>query len=176
MEYIPSWEPDDITLQLLSERGGKVLYPSMNRQKHLYILQDIKRMAAHFGYSLTWPIDRQPWWELPHLAYLAACHQGKGREFFWSVYRARWENGQDICSPEIIGPLAKALDLDPDAMTSALGNTTLRQEGAEALFRCYRDGVFGVPFFIIGYERFWGIDRIDMFVAALNRSTSSADR
>ena len=174
MEYIPSWEPDDITLKLLSERGGKVLYPSMNRQKHLYILQDIKRMAAHFGYSMTWPIDRRPWWELPHLGYLAACHQGKGREFFWGVYQARWEKGQDICSPEIIGPLAKELDLDPDRITSAPRDTPLREEGAEALFRCYRDGVFGVPFFIIGYEKFWGIDRVDMFVAALNRSTTAA--
>jgi len=174
IEYIPSWEPDEITLQLLSDLGGKVIYNSITRQKHFYILQDIKRMAAHFGYCMTWPIDRQPRWELPHLGYLAACQQGKGREFFWSVYRARWEKGQDICSPETIGPLAEDLELDPDAITSAPRNENLRQAGAEALFRCYRDGVFGVPFFIIGYEKFWGIDRVDMFVAALNRSTNAA--
>lgn len=175
LEYIPSWEPDEITLQLLKERGGKVLYPSMSREKHLYILQDIKRMASHLGYSMTWPVDHQPWWELPNLAYLAARQQGRGREFFWSVYRARWEEGRDICSPEIIRALAKELDFDPDTIISAPENPALRQEGAEALLRCYRDGVFGVPFFILGYEKFWGVDRVDMFVAALNRSTPAAE-
>jgi hypothetical protein len=31
----------------------------------------------------------------------------------------------------------------------------------------YRDGVFGVPFFVHGFDKFWGLDRVGGFVASL---------
>jgi 2-hydroxychromene-2-carboxylate isomerase len=167
VEYIPTWEPDGETRALLEARGGRVLYSTMSREKHFYILQDIKRLTARLGYRMKWPIDREPWWELPNLAYLAARREGKGREFFDAAYRARWEEGEDICSVETVKRLAAGAGLDPEAAASAPGDGELRAQGAEALFRCYRDGVFGVPFFIKGYEKFWGVDRLELFVAAL---------
>lgn len=167
VEYIPTWNPDEATRTLLEESGGKVLYSAMSREKHLYILQDIKRLTTLLGYSIRWPIDRQPWWELPNLAYLAACHEGKGRDLFWKLYNTRWEEGGDICSREVIGRLAQQLDLDPEVLARAPENPHLRRAGAAALYSCYRDGVFGVPFFVHGHEKFWGVDRVRLFVAAL---------
>jgi len=173
LDYIPTWEPDKVTLALLQERGGKVLYHPMSREQHLYILQDIKRLATNLGYRIAWPVDHEPWWELPNLACLAARQQGKGREFFHHLYRTRWEEGGNICSPEVIRRLADELDLDTEAVLRAPENPELRREGAEALLRCYRDGVFGVPFFVVGHEKFWGVDRISLFVAALHNQANS---
>src|SRR5262245_62169356 len=66
IEYIPFWEPDEHTLSLLRSRGSDFLYTPMSRQKHLYILQDIKRIATGLGYSMAWPRDRgNLWWDLP---------------------------------------------------------------------------------------------------------------
>jgi 2-hydroxychromene-2-carboxylate isomerase len=167
VEYIPTWEPDGETRALLEARGGRVIYSTMSREKHLYILQDIKRLTTRLGYRMKWPVDREPWWELPNLAYLAARREGREREFFWAAYRARWEAGEDICSVETVKRLAAESGLDPEAAGAAPSDGELRAQGTEALFRCYRDGVFGVPFFIKGYEKFWGVDRVELFVAAL---------
>jgi 2-hydroxychromene-2-carboxylate isomerase len=168
IEYIPFWEPDNVTLSLLREVNGDFLYIPMSRQKHLYILQDIKRITTELHYKMAWPIDRDPWWDLPHLAYLAACRSGRGRQFFWAVYRARWEEGRDICSADQLRDIARTTGLNPDDVAKAPDDRDIRIAGAEALLRAYRDGVFGIPFFIKGVDKFWGIDRMETFVKSLH--------
>lgn len=165
LEYIPFWEPDKQTLSLLKARGGRFLYSPMNREKHLYLLQDIKRLASNLGYGIAWPIDIDPWWDLPHLAYLAARHQGKAHQFFWRVYQTRWEEAADICCVGTIRRLADEIGLNSDVVVGAPNDPTIRKEGAEALYQAYLDGVFGVPFFIKGYEKFYGVDRLKAFAA-----------
>jgi 2-hydroxychromene-2-carboxylate isomerase len=175
IDYIPSWEPDEQTSTLLEERGGEILYTSMSKQKHLYILQDIKRLTSKLGYKMAWPIDRNPWWDLPHLAYLAAQQYGKGHSFFWAVYRTRWEEGQDICSVHTIRRLAEEVGLAPDAIIGAVEEPIIRQMGAELLYQAYKDGVFGFPFFISSNsrEKFWGIDRLEDFISSLQEKQLS---
>jgi len=173
IEYIPFWEPDERSLELLNAKGGEFLYTPMSRQKHLYILQDIKRITSKLGYLMSWPIDEKPWWDLPHLAYLAARRQGKGQEFFWAVYRARWERGENICSVETIRTLAEEIGLSPNKIAAAPDDNSIRAEGAEVLYSIYQDGVFGVPFFICGREKFWGIDRLYDFKLKLAKYNDS---
>jgi 2-hydroxychromene-2-carboxylate isomerase len=171
IEYIPFWEPDAVSLELLQVRGGEWLYTPMSKAKHLYILEDVKRLVTRAGCSITWPVDVEPWWDLPHLAWLAARRVGKEREFFWAVYRARWEEGKDICCRSVIRQLARDCRLDPEMLAAAPEDPSIREEGTEALYRCYRDSVFGVPFFILGRERFWGVDRAEDFVRRLEMTT-----
>src|SRR5262249_45675056 len=144
-----------------------ILYAPMSRQKHLYILQDINRIATALGYRHAWPIDVDPWWELPHLGYLVARRLGKGAEFFHATYRARWEEGANICSPQTIDALATEVGLPPHAVLDAPQNPEMREEGAAALSRASQDGVFGVPFFVTGRHKFWGVDRLLPFLASL---------
>lgn len=167
VELIPFWEPDDHTVELLRARRAEFVYTPMSRAKHLYILQDVRRLTTRLGYKMTWPVDRDPWWELPHLGYLAARRAGCERAFYDAVYRARWEDGRDICSVDVIRSIAELCGADPDAIAGAPGDADVRAEGADCLARCYRDGVFGVPFFVSGYDKFWGVDRLRDFAAAL---------
>lgn len=167
VEYIPYWPADVHTQQLLHERGGKLLYTDMSKEKHYYILQDIKRLTRKLNYQMAWPIDRSPWWDLPHLAYLHAYRVGKGQEFFWAVHRARWERAEDICNIAVIRRLADETGIDADELSAAPDDPNIRAQGADALYRAYKDGVFGVPFFIHHFEKFWGIDRIEDFVTSL---------
>jgi 2-hydroxychromene-2-carboxylate isomerase len=174
--YVPFWEPDAITLAGLRARGGEFLYTPMSRAKHLYILQDLRRLTAACGRRVTWPIDSDPWWDLPHLAYLVARRHGRAREFVRATYRARWEQGRDICARETIADLAEEIGMAPDLLVAAPEDPAIREEGVEALLDCHRNGVFGVPFFTCRREKFWGIDRAAAFVAALGDSAGVADR
>ena len=167
ISYIPFWEPDEITLRALHALGGEFLYTPMSRAKHLYILEDIRRLATSAGVRYAWPIDVNPWWELPHLAYFAARGCGKGREFFDAAYRARWEHGRNICDERTIADIGAEIGAPPGVLVGAPNEAEIRRAGAEALYECYRDGVFGVPFFVHRREKFWGVDRLDAFIRAL---------
>jgi 2-hydroxychromene-2-carboxylate isomerase len=167
LELVPFWEPDAHTLELLHHLGGDSPYIPMSKAKHLYILQDVKRLTARLGYQMAWPIDKDPWWDLPHLAYLVARKQGRGRAFLRAAYRARWEDGADICTAAAIRRLAVEVGLEADELAEAPQIPEIRAEGAQALYRADRENVFGVPFFTYGYKKFWGVDRLEDFVACL---------
>lgn len=175
LRWVPFWEPDPGMTAELTAAGGQVRYTPMSRAKHLYILQDVARLCRARGLPIRWPVDRQPRWELPHLAYLVAAEQGRGPQFVAEVYAARWLRGADICHPDTVRAIARATGVDPAEAVAAADHPQWRAAGVQALLRIDRDGVFGVPFFVYGFDRFWGLDRLAGFVARL-REPAPADQ
>jgi 2-hydroxychromene-2-carboxylate isomerase len=167
VELVPFWEPDETTMAGLRARGGRFLYHTMSREKHLYILQDVKRLAADLGLSHVWPIDEKPWWELPNLVYFAAAERGRGLAFVEAVFKARWEDGIDIHRPEALERICAELGLDPALAREASGQEQVREKAVATALRWEKDGLFGVPFFVVGFQKFWGVDRAGAFVQAL---------
>jgi 2-hydroxychromene-2-carboxylate isomerase len=166
-EWRPFWEPDEESRRLLAEAEGAFPYVDMSRAKALYILQDVRRLARSRGLANAWPVDRKPRWEVSHLAYLVARAQGAGPQFVEAVYRARWELGLDISEPATITAIGADLGLDPAALATAPDDPAVRRQGLRALLDIDADGVFGVPFFIHRRDKFWGLDRLPDFVAAV---------
>lgn len=173
IDWLPFWEPDEPTTELLAEEGVRLPYVPMSREKHLYILQDVRRLAQERGAPLAWPVDRSPRWDTAHLAYFVADELGLGREFIELIYRTRWEEGLDINDPEVVATLGKELGLDPQRMAGAADDPLVRRKGLECLRSLHRDGVFGVPFFIDGYDKFWGVDRLAAFAASVRFRTGT---
>ncbi|MDT9701432.1 2-hydroxychromene-2-carboxylate isomerase [Streptomyces sp. P17] len=167
LEWVPFFEPDELSRKLLAEAGGAFPYTPMSPEKHRYILQDVRRLAAERGLSFSWPVDREPVWEVPHLGYLAAARHGKGAEYIALAQRARWELGLDICDRAVIGGFGAELGLDPEELSCASDDSSLRAAGVRVLLEIQRDGVFGVPFFVDHFDKYWGVDRLPAFVAAL---------
>ncbi|KAA2254455.1 disulfide bond formation protein DsbA [Solihabitans fulvus] len=167
IEYIPFWEPDARSQAALEQAGGEFHYSLMSKAKHLYILQDTKRLAERFGYQMKWPIDIDPWWELPHLAWIKAKQLGIQREYYQAVIAARWERGEDICEPEVLRSTLANAGLPVEPLVTAVDDEEIRAEGVAALLNIYHDDVFGVPYFKIGRHRFWGRDRLEDFMAVL---------
>lgn len=173
LEWRPFWEPDEHFRQLLAQAGGEFPYVDMSRAKSLYILQDVQRLARSRGLRLVWPVDRGPVWEVAHLAYLVARRHGQGRAFAARVYQARWEQGRDISDRATIAAIAADLGLDPQTVADAVDDPAVCQEGVQALLDVCADGVFGVPFFVHGREKFWGVDRLPAFVESVAATTSA---
>jgi 2-hydroxychromene-2-carboxylate isomerase len=166
LEWIPFWEPDPLTLRMLDEADVRLAGVPMSRAKHFYILQDTRRLARARGLALTWPVDRAPVWEVSHLGYLVADDAGLGRGYVDRVYRARWVDGRDISDRQVIAGIAADLGLPADRVAGAADDADLRRRGVECLARSAADGLFGVPFFALGHERFFGVDRLRLVVAA----------
>ncbi|MEU6560461.1 FAD-dependent oxidoreductase [Nocardia nova] len=143
LTWIPFWDPDAAMLAALEQAGGGFCYASMSREKHLYILQDVRRATTARGLPMTWPVDRNPWWEVPHLACLAAAESGRMPELAVALTRARWREGRDICDPDLVTALARDAGLDGERIAASVTDPRLREAGVRALLRAYRDGVSG---------------------------------
>ncbi|CAA9432646.1 MAG: isomerase [uncultured Pseudonocardia sp.] len=167
VEMLPYYDPDERTAADLAARGAEFHYQPMSKAKHLYILFDVRRQAQREGLTMSWPVDRDPWWELPHLAWLRAVELGRGPQFRAALTAARWERGEDVCLPETVRAAAGHVGLPADELAAAAHDPRLREGGTDALVRAYEDDVFGVPYFRIGRHRFWGLDRVDDFAAEL---------
>ncbi|WP_018218330.1 2-hydroxychromene-2-carboxylate isomerase [Salinispora vitiensis] len=168
IEYRPYWEPDRRTMDELTLTGAEFHYTPMSKAKHLYLLADIKRLAHRLGYSMAWPIDIDPQWDLPHLAWLYARRLGADREFYAAVTAARWERGENICDPDVLGRAATSAGLDATRTLAAADDPEVRTEGVRILNEAYHEDIFGIPYFKLGFQRFWGLDRLDHFIEALH--------
>ncbi|MET8028138.1 2-hydroxychromene-2-carboxylate isomerase [Streptomyces avermitilis] len=173
VEWVPFFEPDELSRKLLAEAGGAFPYTPMSPEKHRYILQDVRRLAGERGLEFTWPVDREPVWEVPHLGYLAAARHGVGAPYIALAARARWELGLDICDRTVIAGFAAELGLDAEELATASDDSELRAEGVRVLLEIQRDGVFGVPFFVDHFDKYWGVDRLPAFAAALAAKTAA---
>ena len=167
LEYQIFWQPDAITEESLQKQGGDFVYNHMNRERHLYILQDIKRITSTLNWQHVWPIDEDPWWELPTLAYLKAEELNAARIFRNALFKARWEDGLNIHQLDVIRQVANACQLDADEIAGAADDEAIKQKALDAALNMSNDEVFGVPFFIYRRHKFWGVDRLNEFVALL---------
>lgn len=128
-----------------------------------YSRRDMVRTAAFMGVPFAMPAD------FPAKS-IAAC-----RAFYWlkntapdkavdfakAAYRAYFVDGRHVDDPATLAGLARALDIDPDAMAAGMQDPTIKQAlfavNEEALAR----GVFGSPYIVVDGEAFWGSDRLD---------------
>jgi 2-hydroxychromene-2-carboxylate isomerase len=136
----------------------------MTKAKHLYVLADTKRLAARLGLSMAWPVDIDPWWEVPHLGWIAARRAGLAERCYDALVGARWNRGENICDPGVLGRVASDAGLDGTRLVAATTESDIRAEGVRALVSAYDDDVFGVPYGYLGRQRFWGFDRMDLFI------------
>ncbi len=165
IEWIPFWEPDEQTQELLDADGVRLSIVEMSRAKNFYILQDTRRLAEARGPLVTWPVDRDPNWKSPTSA-------------IWWRRRPGWA-GSTWRSPTV--PAGSRAGTSPtvppspnsrsnSAWTRARWPTprddpAVRRRGADTLIRSHKDGLFGVPFFIHGHDKYFGVDRLRAYVA-----------
>ncbi|KWV31462.1 2-hydroxychromene-2-carboxylate isomerase [Micromonospora rifamycinica] len=173
-DWFPYWDPDARTAEALAARGAEFHYVQMSRAKHLYLLMDTKRLVQREGVPMAWPIDVDPHWEVPHLGWLAARRAGRAAPFYDEVVAARWERGENICDPAVVAGCAERAGLEPALVTGAVDDPQLRDEGAGCLERAYLDDIFGIPYLKWGRHRFWGLDRLDGFLAVWRPDPAAA--
>lgn len=174
LRWLPYWDPDEKSLAELQELGGRFAYAQMSREKHFYILQDVKRLAASRGLSIRWPIDNNPCWEVPHLACLFAEPASEVPALALALSRARWVHGKNICDHDTVAEIASQVGLDGPSLASAEANPESRAVGAQTLRQAHRDGVFGVPFFVKERDRYWGVERLNDFMSAVSHGATGS--
>lgn len=165
IEWLPVWDTADTARRC----GRRVELPvgEMSAAKERYVWQDVSRIAQKRGLTMTRPSGGSGRWEVPHLAYLVAERHGRGVEFAGAVYRARWECGRDVCATEEISGIAEEFGFGSEVRRAVSDDALLNERAGSVLERAERDGVFGTPFFVVGREKFWGVEWLRSFAAML---------
>jgi hypothetical protein len=65
--------------------------------------------------------------------------------------------------------------VDPVRAAGAADDPRLRERGLECLLSAYRDDAFGVPFFVSGRDRFWGVERVPGWVTAVRSARAPGE-
>ena len=155
-----NYKPLDI-MALFARTGGT---PPKDRHesRREYRLQEMRRSAAKAGMPMNlqpahWPTNPAP----SSYALIAAIADGSGdvADLLARLTRACWAEERDIAEDEVIADCLEAAGFDRALVDRGM------MQGAETYARNLEDavaaGAFGAPFFIVGEERFWGMDRID---------------
>lgn len=166
VDWLPYWDPDARTASALEALNKGVHYHQMSKAKHLYLLMDTKRITMQEGVRMSWPVDVDPLWEVPHLAFLLAGELGQTRECYDAIVDARWSRAEDVCDPAVLARVCTNVGLDGDLLAGAHLDPTWRERGVAVLADAWDDDIFGIPYLRIGRGRFWGLDRVDAAIAA----------
>ena len=155
-----TYKPLDV-VALFGRTGGQAPKDRHESRKE-YRLQDMRRQAAKLGMPLNlapmfWPTNPAP----SSYAIIAAQAAGGGDlgALVHGFNRACWAGEKNIAEDDVIRAVLADAGFDPDLADRGLlaGAETYAANLEEAASR----GVFGVPFYVVGDERFWGQDRLE---------------
>lgn len=154
------YRPVDVA-QLFPRTGGK-LRAERHPSRNAYSSQDRARQARKLGLRL----DDQPLFgaanPAPAAYALIAAQAADGGDlagFVQAVGRAIWAESKDISDDEVIRAALAASGFDPAVADK--GMLMAAETYAANLEDAVSRGVFGVPFFVVGEQKFWGQDRLD---------------
>ncbi len=128
-----------------------------------YLLEDLKRWAAHYGVPFQFP-SIFPMNSLHAMRALVTLEDAAVPEAAMGLFTAYWVDNHDLTRPEV---LANVLGEEPVvlAMRPEI-KQELRQSTEEAIAR----GAFGAPTIFVGEQMFFGNDRLPFVEAAVRQA------
>jgi 2-hydroxychromene-2-carboxylate isomerase len=153
---------------LFPRTGGQVR-ADRHPSRLAYREQELRRQAKKRGVRL----DLQPPYDganpAPSSYAIIAAQAAGGGDLGGLVQgfaRALWAEGRNIADPEVVAEMMAAHGFDP--AIADRGMMAAADAYAANLEEAVLRGVFGVPFYMVGEEKFWGQDRLedlDLFLA-----------
>jgi 2-hydroxychromene-2-carboxylate isomerase len=146
----------------LFARTGGLKLPDRHQSRQDYRLQELRRQSTKLDLPLNvkprfWPANGAP----AAYAIIAAQAAGGGdiTALVTSFSRACWEEERDIADDDVIRACLTAAGFEAGlAFSGMLAGAEIYGRNLES---AVNNGVFGMPFFVVQEERFWGQDRLE---------------
>lgn len=156
IRYIP------IDAPALFPRTGGQLLTERHESRKAYRLQELRRGAKKQGVPILMPAPYFPVNPAPaSYAIIAAAKAGGGdlAGLVQAFPRAVWAEGHNIAEDAVVKDILAAHGFDPGVADRYM--LAAAETYANNLEEAVSRGVFGVPFYIVGNETFWGQDRLE---------------
>lgn len=157
IRYVPLDAP-----ALFPRTGGQVL-AERHESRKAYRLQELARWSKRLGMKLDlqpffFPVNPAP----ASYAIISAQAAGGGdlAGLVRAFPRAVWAEGRNIADDEVVKAILAENGFDP--AVADRGMFTAADTYVRNLEEAVSRGVFGVPFYIVGEEKFWGQDRLEL--------------
>lgn len=143
--------------------------PMMIPAKGAYMMQDLQRYARRYQVPLTFnpnfPINTL---KLMRLTTGVQQHFPELFEQFLAVmFKAFWVDAQNMGDEAVIRQVLQDNQLDADAILVLAEQPDVKELLKQNTQQAHARGLFGVPTMFVGSEMFWGQDRLDFVVEAL---------
>ncbi len=103
---------------------------------------------------------------------LDADNPALAKRFALAVFDQYWGEGRDIREPVDLAGLAAGLRIDPAELEAARADDAAKQRMVAASDAALASGCYGVPWFVVDAETFWGHDRIPYIDRWLDRQAA----
>jgi predicted DsbA family dithiol-disulfide isomerase len=132
--------------------------------------QSVYPMAAHYGVQIVLPnVSPQPHTHLAFEGYQYAKEHGKGNAYNDRMFRAFFQEEQDIGNVDILVKLAGELGLDEAEYREVLESGRYREAHRKALQHAYHEAnITAVPTFVVGKKVLRGVQRKETLEQAIN--------
>lgn len=129
-------------------------------------------MAQQLDIPIVLPkVSPQPHTHLAFTGYQYAREKGRGETYTHRMFRAFFQEEQDIGDADVLTRLAKEIGLDEAGFRQALSSQHYQEQHQQALRHAYQDvGVQAVPTFVIGNQLVRGLPREEDLKRSSNRS------
>ena len=143
--------------------------PMMIPAKGAYMMQDIQRYAKRYqvplNFNPNFPINTL---KLMRLTTGVQQHYPQLFEQFLAVvFKAFWVDAQNMGDDAVIRQVLQANQLDADAILALADQPDVKELLKQNTQQANARGLFGVPTMFVGDQMFWGQDRLDFVVEAL---------
>lgn len=138
--------------------------------KGRYMLQDFARFARRYGVPMTFnphfPINTLPLMR-GATAYLDTP---LFQPYLTAVFEAMWQQQKNLGQPEVIAEALATAGYDPEDFQRRIEDEAVKERLKATTEEAVRRGAFGAPTFFVGDEMYFGQDRLDFVVEALQRA------
>ncbi len=164
-------KPADVN-QVFAATGG-VPVAQRPPQRQAYRLAELRRWREHLGLPLNLQPAFFPVNGLPATRLLIAALHAAGTDaalaLLGAMGRACWAEEKNLADTDTLIAIASAVNLDGAALLELSGSEAVSAELARNTSEAIAADVFGVPWYRIDGEGFWGQDRLDFVERALMR-------
>jgi 2-hydroxychromene-2-carboxylate isomerase len=163
-------KPFDVA-KIFSLSGG-VPVAQRPLQRQAYRLVELQRWSSYLNkpfvlHPAFFPVSGDPGSKL-----IIAAQQAYGTEqaldLAGALGKAVWAEEKNITDPQTLESIANALQLDGAKLVAAIASEAVLAVFNENTEAAIAAQVFGVPWYRIEGENFWGQDRLDFVERALN--------
>lgn len=161
--YVANWHSMLIGVSVVKVMGMKPLLDVP--LKGAYIRRDAQRYARRHGIALNRDLGAPPSDPRPAgraFNWLLHYRPESARPFAQQALDAYWLHGRDIAAPGVLAEILDEIGLAGAQITEGIASEEagrlLRANVEASLAR----GVFGSPFFIVGEEPFFGVEKMEL--------------
>jgi 2-hydroxychromene-2-carboxylate isomerase len=156
-------KPVDAAKVFAATGGVPVAQRPPSRQA--YRLAELTRWSKHLGMPLNlhptfFPVSGEPGGKLI-IAALHAAGSDKALALLGALGRACWADQKNIADADTLAAIAGSVGLDGAALLTLSGSDAVAADFARNTEEAIAAEVFGVPWYRIDGEGFWGQDRLD---------------